>query len=143
MPPRRSQRAKRPSSQALEALVTTPSRRPRRTAPKEVPSSTSAPKEVPSSTSAPGVQSTPLALPSDLIDQLVSRVTVEVTKQISSLLPSSPSAPAVRHNSPSLTEVSVVDLAGSVSPTSPANTVVQDVLQQTHVALSGEPGVTP
>jgi len=84
-----------------------------------------------------------VALSSDLIDQLVSRVTVEVTKQISSLLPSSSSVPALHHNSPPLTEVSVMDPAGSVAPTSQANAVVQDVIQQTHVALTGEPGVTP
>ena len=87
--------------------------------------------------------STSVALSSDLIDQLVSRVTVEVTKQISSLLPSSLSVPALQHNSPPLTEVSVMDLAGSVAPTSQANAVVQDVIHQTHVALTGEPGVTP
>ena len=131
MSPRRSQWPKHPLSQALEALVTTSPRRQR-----------TAPVDVTSSASAPAVPPTPVALSSDLIDQLVSRVTIEVTKQISSLLPSSP-APGLHHNSPSLTEVPVVDLAGSVAPTSQANAVVQDVIQQTHVALTGEPGGTP
>ena len=36
-----------------------------------------------------------------------------------------------------------MDPAGSVAPTSQPNAVVQDVMQQTHVALTGEPGVTP
>ena len=127
MPPRRSRRAKRPSSQALEALVATPARRPKRTPPVDVPSTAS----------ASAVPSTPVALSSDLIDQLVSRVTVEVTKQISSLLP------GLHHNSASLTEVPLVDPTGLVPPTSQADAVVQDVIQQTHVSLTGEPGVTP
>ena len=96
--------------------------------------------DVPNTASASAVPSTPVALSSDLIDQLVSRVTVEVTKQISSLLP------GPHHNSASLTEVPLVDPAGLVPPTADAvvaDAVVQDVIQQTHVSLTGEPGVTP
>lgn len=95
--------------------------------------------EVPSS--VPIVPTTAEAFSSDFMDQLVSKVTGEVTKQLTSLLPSS--SAAVHHDSvsPSLTEVSVVHPCGSVPPQ--ASAVVQNAIQQTHVALTGEPGVSP
>ena len=91
MPPRRSTRSKRKSSQALESLVASPPRR-RRTAAPSLPASgndseTAAQSAVllsgPSShASEPAIPATGLVFPPALFDQLVPRVAAEVTRQL-------------------------------------------------------------
>ena len=86
MPPRRSTRSKRPSSQALESLVASPPRR-RRAATPSLPSSgnnseTAAQSAVlipgPSShASEPAIPGTGPAFPPALLDQLVQRVAAD------------------------------------------------------------------
>ena len=90
MPPRRSRsrRQKRPSSQALEAIVAVPPRRPRRGG--SSASVNGAPPasgtgneavEVPVTSGSGGNTNNP-AFPPELLDQLVARVTTEVKKQL-------------------------------------------------------------
>ena len=109
MPPPCSQRSKRPSAQALEALVSSPPQRVMRQS-LVVDGSSSSSTQQPSllheslaaqSVSRPAtlfpVQSSqlpaapatdqPAVLTSPVMDQLVSRVTDEVTKQLQPLLP--------------------------------------------------------
>ena len=91
MPPRRSTRPKRKSSQALESLVASPPRR-RRTAAPGLPASgndseTAAQSAVllsgPSShASEPAIPATGLVFPPALFDQLVPRVAAEITRQL-------------------------------------------------------------
>ena len=82
MPPRRSQRSKRPSAQALEALVASPPQRVRRQSLVVDGSSSSSSQQPPA---APTTDQ-PAVLPSPVMDQLVSRVTDEVTKRLQPLL---------------------------------------------------------
>ena len=82
MPPRRSQRSKRPSAQALEALVSSPPQRVRRQSLVVDGSSSSSTQQPPA---APATDQ-PAVLPSPVMDQLVSRVTDEVTKRLQPLL---------------------------------------------------------
>ena len=99
MPPRRSQRSKRPSSQALEALVTSPPRRASRqnqVVEGNLLSSSSDQQasmvpEVLVSTCSVATASTvadtaSTILSSPVLDQLVSRVTEEVTRKFKPLL---------------------------------------------------------
>ena len=82
MPPRRSQRSKRPSAQALEALVSSPPHRVRRQSVVVDGSSSSSTQQPPA---APATNR-PAVLPSPVKDHLVSRVTDEVTKRLQPLL---------------------------------------------------------
>ena len=82
MPPRRSQRSKRPSAQALEALVSSPPQRVRRQSLVVDGSSSSSTQQPPA---APATDQ-PAIFPSPVMDQLVSRVTDEVTKRLQPLL---------------------------------------------------------
>ena len=82
MPPRRSQRSKRPSAQALEALVSSPPHRVRRQSVVVDGSSSSSTQQPPA---APATNR-PAVLPSPVMDHLVSRVTDEVTKRLQPLL---------------------------------------------------------
>ena len=80
MPPRRSQRSKWPSAQALEAFVSSPPQRVRRQSLVLDGSSSSSTQQPPAATATDLDQPTVLPLP--VMDQLVSRVTEEVTKQL-------------------------------------------------------------
>lgn len=84
MPPRRSQRSKWPSAQALEALVSSPPQRVRRQSLVLDGSSSSSTQQPPAATATDLDQ--PAVLPSPVMDQLVSRVTEEVTKRLQPLL---------------------------------------------------------
>lgn len=83
MPPRRSVRQKRPSSQALEAIVAAPPRQSRRSG-----SATQSSGVLPASGTAgneaviAGTTANNSVFPPELLDQLVARVTAEVTKQL-------------------------------------------------------------
>ena len=82
MPPRRSQRSKRPSAEALEALVSSPPQRVRRQSLVVDGSSSSSTQQPPA---APATDQ-PAIFPSPVMDQLVLRVTDEVTKRLQPLL---------------------------------------------------------
>ena len=93
MPPRRSVRQKRPSSQALEALAssdTPPARRRRATG--RTPSSSSAEpatlaaNHLVSTRGEVGNTPSDPVLPTGILDQVVARVTTEVTRQLQPLL---------------------------------------------------------
>ena len=105
MPPRRSQRSKRPSAQALEALVSSPPQRVRRQSLVVDGSSSSSTQQPPA---APATDQ-PAVLPSPVMDQLVSRVTDEVTKRLQPLL-SNLSSLAQQAQSPPSTEAPAVSL---------------------------------
>ena len=108
MPPRRAQRSKRPSAQALEPLVSSPLQRVRRqslvvdgssssstqqpsllheslTAQPESRPATLFPVQSPQPPVAPATDQ-PAVLTSPVMDRLVSRVTDEVTKRLQPLL---------------------------------------------------------
>jgi len=162
MPPRRSTRSRRPSSQALESLVASPARRRRpglSTANEPAPPFTV--RSGPSSPATePAIPATGPAFPPALFDQLVQRVAAEVTRQ---LQPAS-SSPAVQGPQvPSRGSASFPSLAGTsavpqlttevpvVSP-SAVDPVVQSVpvghptavdqisqvVQSVHSSLAGE-----
>lgn len=80
MPPRRSQRSKWPSAQALEALVSSPPQRVRRQSLVLDGSSSSSTQQPPAATATDLDQPTVLPLP--VMGQLVSWVTEEVTKRL-------------------------------------------------------------
>ena len=161
MPPRRSTRPKRPSSQALESLGASPQRRRRRTAAASLPASgndsdTAAQSAVllsgPSShASEPAIPATGPVFPPALFDQLVQRVAAEVTSQ----LQRAPLLPAVQEPQvPSPVSAALPSLAGTtavqqlttevpVASSSPVgNTLAVDqvtqVVQSVHSSLAGE-----
>ena len=78
------QRSKWPSAQALEALVSSPPQRVRRQSLVLDGSSSSSTQQPPAATATDLDQ--PAVLPSPVMDQLVSRVTEEVTKRLQPLL---------------------------------------------------------
>ena len=159
MPPRRSTRPKRPSSQALESLGASPRRR-RRTAAASLPASgndndTAAQSAVlsgPSShASEPAIPATGPVFPPALFDQLVQRVAAEVTSQ----LQRAPLLPAVQDPQvPSPVSAALPSLAGTtavqqlttevpVASSSPvSNTLAVDqvtqAVQSVHSSLAGE-----
>lgn len=119
MPPRRSARPKRPSSQSLGSLVASPPRR-RRTAAPSLPASdsdTAAQSAVllsgPSShASEPAIPAAGPVFPPALFDQLVQRVAAEVTRQ----LQPAPLLPAVQEPQvPSPAPAALPSLAGTTS----------------------------
>ena len=83
MLPRRSQRSMWPSAQELEALVSSPPQRVRRQS-LVLDGSSSSTQQPPAATATDLDQ--PAVLPSPVMDQLVSRVTGEVTKRLQPLL---------------------------------------------------------
>ena len=159
MPPRRSTRPKRPSSQALESLGASPRRR-RCTAAASLPASgndndTAAQSAVlsgPSShASEPAIPATGPVFPPALFDQLVQRVAAEVTSQ----LQRAPLLPAVQDPQvPSPVSAALPSLAGTtavqqlttevpVASSSPvSNTLAVDqvtqAVQSVHSSLAGE-----
>ena len=157
MPPRRSQRSKRPSAQALEALVSSPPQRVRRQS-FVVDGSSSSSTQQP-----PAAQATdqPAVLPSPVMDQLVSRVTDEVTKRLQPLLsnlsslaqqaqsPPSPQAPAVSLpvEQPTSVQSSGTQIQPAQGHAAIQDTVevpaVHDGVQSVLASLSGEQNLLP
>ena len=157
MPPRRSTRPKRPSSQALESLGASPPRR-RRTAVASLPASgndsaqSAVPLSGPSShASEPANPATGPVFPPALFDQLVQRVAAEVTSQ----LQRAPLLPAVQESQvPSPASATLPSLAGTtavqqlttevpVASSSPVGNPlavdqVNQVVQSVHSSLAGE-----
>ena len=160
MPPRRSTRSKRPSTQALESLGASPPRRRRTVAP-SLPSSgndseTAAQSAVLLSgpslhASEPAIPATGPAFPPALFDQLVQRVAAEVTRQLqpASFLPAvqepqvpSP-APAAFPNLAGTTAVQQLTTEVPVVSSSPVGNPsavdqVTQVVQSVHSSLAGE-----
>ena len=160
MPPRRSTRSKRPSTQALESLGASPPRR-RRTAAPSLPSSgnnseTAAQSAVlfsgPSShASEPAIPATGPAFPPALFDQLVQRVAAEVTRQLqpASFVPAvqepqvPPPAPAAFPSLAGTTAVQQLTTEVPVVSSSPVGNPsavdqVTQVVQSVHSSLAGE-----
>lgn len=120
MPPRRSTRSKRPSSQALESLVVSPRRRRRTTAPILTSSGNDSepPPQPAVIDSRPRSHASELAISADvptfppaLFEQLVQRVAAEVTGQ---LQPTSVS-PATQENQVPSTPGAFPSLAGTTA----------------------------
>ena len=160
MPPRRSTRSKRPSSQALESLGASSPRR-RRTAAPSLPSrgndgETAAQSAVLfsgpfSHASEPAILATGPVFPPALFDQLVQRVAAEVTRQLqpASFLPAvqepqvpSP-APAAFPSLAGTTDVQQLTTEVPVVSSSPVGNPsavdqVTQVVQSVHSSLAGE-----
>ncbi|XP_068730919.1 uncharacterized protein [Montipora capricornis] len=151
MPPRRSQRNKRPSVEALEALATSPPRQSRGLG----SSGTSSLVEVPlvpvephqlesqstgcsssSSSSAPVAPSNPVScddvtssfLPQAVLDQLVSRVTTEVTRQLQPVLAQVTSLPSQFPNCAQPAQASTPG-PSTAHPSGGYTTNIQDVVE--------------
>ena len=138
MPPRRSDRSKRPSSQASESFVASPPRR-RRTAAPSLPSSGNDSEPAPqpavllsgpsSHASEPAIPATGTAFPPTLFDQLVQRVAAEVTRQ---LQPAS--------SSPAFQEPQVPSPAPAAFPSLAGTTAVQQLTTEVPVVSSSPAG---
>lgn len=142
MPPRRSTRNKRPSSQALEALATTPQRRCR---------GVSSQDELVAATAdqiQPEVSIPSFDLPPQVVSDIVARVTAEVTWQVQPLLASVhvQATPQLMSQVPAQ-QVQQTRPSQDVQPTrevpiadsdSQAQAAIQPALQATHGALAGE-----
>ena len=150
MPPRRSQRQKQPSAQAVEAIAATPCRRAKRPR-SAAPSDTEAPGSQRTDPEVPGSQQTdptmgdvippaPLVLPPGAMEQLVSTVTAEVTKSLLPYLSQSPAAtlPGVPRADP-VPMQHLTEAALGAQAVGSAAAVVQDALQSAHAMVTGEP----
>lgn len=177
MPPRRSRRLRRPSTQALESLAGSP--RPRLwrdhtpglnvtqvqsgsglnivavppgsglNVP-SVPSGSglnaaavppgTVPPLVPLAPAAPPTLPQPVALPPELIAQLVTLVTTEVTKNIQAMLPTTAviSRSQQQNNGPNQTKTQSCTELPVVDAITEAGDTVQQVVNSAHSTLSGE-----
>ena len=142
MPPRRSTRNKRPSSQALEALATTPQRRRRGVSSQDEPVAATA-DQIQPEVSIPSFE-----LPPQVVSDIVARVTAEVTRQVQPLLASVhvQATPQLMSQVPAQ-QVQQLQPSQDVQPTrevpitdadSQAQAAIQPALQATHGALAGE-----
>ena len=163
MPPRRSVRGKRPSSQALEALAgaSSPPARRRRAAGQSPSSNVDAALLAanPLVSAEVGNACPDPVLPTGFLDQVVARVTTEVTRQLQSLLlgacaPQSdvtlPTESALPHDSATANQAPTAvqsTLSAAVSRTQTEVPVVgnpvQRVVNSVQSALSGEQGLFP
>ena len=157
MPPRRSQRSKRPSAQALEALVSSPPQRVRRQSLVVDGSSSSStqqpsllheslaaqpvsrpvtlfPVQSPQPPAAPATDQ-PAVLTSSVMDQLMSRVTDEVTKRLQPLL-SNLSSMAQQAQSPPSTSSQAPAVSLPVQQSTPLQSSGSNIQQvQGHAAI--------
>ena len=157
MPPRRSQRSKRPSAQALEALVSSPLQRVRRQSLVVDGSSSSStqqpsllhesliaqpvsrpatlfPVQSPQPPTAPATDQ-PAVLTSPVMDQLLSRVTDEVTKRLQPLL-SNLSSIAQQAQSPPSTSSQAPAVSFPVQQSTPLQSSGSNIQQvQGHAAI--------
>ena len=172
MPPRRSKRSKRPSAEALEALVSSPSQRVRRRTgavngnvltsahQPSLPAETSLGQPASqAATLSQGqshvvtatVQPDVLALPA--MDQLISQVTDEVTKRLQPLLANLTSMVQQRQSSPTTSSQAPVEQAsGSNIQQVQGLAAIQDTIevpavhdgvQSVLASLSGEQNLLP
>ena len=138
MPPRRSERRKRPSTQALESNVSASRRRNAQpTAPD--------PPVVSSVTDALPSEGTP-ALPPGFLEQLVASVTASVTRNIINLLPGPQGSAAnpPQAQRPSTTEVPLAST--HPLPMVPSTAVldpVQGAIHEAQSVITGESRITP
>lgn len=134
MPPRRSQRQERPSAEALEAIVAAPQRQARQVAQDSAgqgPSGSGAPVVPPGS----GSDSTIGNVSPAFLDQLVARVTAEVTKQLQPLIAKAGS----QHSIPTrVTQENGTENSGSGPVEVP---VVEDAVRAVGSTLAGEGGM--
>ena len=137
MPPRRSQRQKRPSAEALEAIVAAPQRQARRVAQdsaEQGPSGSGAvvPPVVPPGSGSDGALGN---VSPAFLDQLVARVTAEVTKQLQPLMATAGS----QHSIPTrVTQENGTSNSGSGPVEVP---VVEDAVRAVGSTLAGEGGM--
>jgi len=133
---------KRPLSQALEALATTPQRRRRRVSSQDEPVAATA-DQIQPEVSIPSFDLAP-----QVVSDIVARVTAEVTRQVQPLLASVHAqappqlmsqvpAPQVQQIQPSQ-DVQRTREAPITDSDSQAHAALQPALQATHGALAGE-----
>ena len=130
MPPRKSQRNKRPTPQALEALVATPPRRRRR-----LNDTTGSNPDPPPSAVVASNTGSSLSLPEGFLEELVDKVAAAVTKK---LQPTNLASSSILEDTP----LAQISTEFPVENTAADGIVLQEI-QAVHSSLAGEGSQLP